>query len=173
MGIVQWLIGHVGGLLGGLLGGSLSGILDGITDHIIVLGLTLFALALGFFAISYLNHRRKMMNNQRMAALIKGLHYAGVSPHVWAKPKHDSREHFMKGVRWLFGSAGLSGALYGYERLEPVADPSDAVRAALLGIIPGALALAHFLCSWFCARQQQSDASTPQRPLYRVARRRF
>ena len=170
MGIVQWLIEH----LGGLLGGGLSGLLDGLTDHIIVIGLTVFALALGFFAISYLNRRKQMMNNERMAALIKGLHYAGVAPHVWAKPAHDSRDHLMKGVRWLFGSLGLSGAMYGYQRLEPVADPSDALRGALIGVIPGALALAHFLCSWICARQQQSPtASTQSRPLYRVARRRF
>jgi hypothetical protein len=179
-GIVSWLTGGIGSLLGG----GLSAILSKLTDNIIVLGLTVFALALGFFAITYLNRRRQMLNQEKMAALIKGLHYAGVRPEVFAKqkPKPDSRDHLMKGIRWLFGSAGLSGALYGYESLHQVVDSTDPLSGALIGIIPGAMALAHFLCSWLCKRTEQSTAGSmtsrpayraASRPVYRTAGRRF
>jgi hypothetical protein len=169
-GIFSWLADH----LGGLFGSGLSGLLDAVTEPLVVLGLTVFALALGFFSLSYLNRRRTLRDQQRMAALIKGLHYAGVSPQALARPKPDPREHAMKGVRWLFGSVGLSSALYGYQTLQPAADPSDALRGAIVGIIPGAIALAHFLCSWICSRQQAAPAPTaPSRQVYRVARRRF
>jgi hypothetical protein len=172
-GIVQWLTDH----LGGLFGNGLSGLLGGLTDNVVVLGLTVFALALGFFAISYLNRRRQLQNQERMAALIKGLHYAGVRPEVFRRPSLNSRDHMMKGVRWLFGSAGLSGTLYTYGRLQPAADPVDALRGALVGLIPGAIALAHFFCSWLCARQPQSNGTTgttvSRRPVYRTAGRRF
>lgn len=160
--------------LGGLLGNGLSSFLDAVTEPIVVLGLTVFALALGFFSISYLNRRRTLRDQQRMAALIKGLHYAGVSPQALVRPKHDPREHTMKGVRWLFGSVGLSSAMYGYQTLQPGADHLDALRSALVGVIPGAIALAHFLCSWICSRGQAPAASAPTaRQFYRVARRRF
>jgi hypothetical protein len=169
-GILSWLTDK----LGGLFGSGLSGLLSAITEPVVVLGLTIFALALGFFSISYLNRRRTINDQQRMAALIKGLHYAGVSPQALNRPKqHDAREHAMKGVRWLFGSVGLSSALYGYQTLQPSADPSEGLRGALVGIIPGAIALAHFLCSWICSRQQTPAAPAPSRPMYRVARRRF
>jgi len=167
-GILSWLTDH----LGGLFGSGLSGLLNSITEPLVVVGLTVFALTLGFFSISYLSRRRTMVNQERMAALIKGLHYAGVSPQALARPKHDPREHAMKGVRWLFGSVGLSSALYGYQSLQPAADPGDALRGALVGIVPGAIALGHFLCSWICSRQQ-TPASGPTRQVYRVARRRF
>jgi hypothetical protein len=169
MGILQWLTDH----LGGLLGGGLSNLLDGITEPLVVLGLTVFALVLGFFSISYLNRRRTIANQQKMAALIKGLHYAGVSPDVLSKPRHDPREHKMKGVRWLAGSVGLSTALYGYGSLQPTADPADALRGALVGIVPAAIALGHFLCSWICSKQPTTTTAVPSRPVYRVARRRF
>jgi hypothetical protein len=169
-GIVSWLTGSIGGLLGG----GLSAILSKLTDNIIVLGLTVFALALGFFAITYLNRRRQMLNQEKMAALIKGLHYAGVPPEVFAKQKRkpDSRDHLMKGIRWLFGSAGLSGALYSYESLHQAADSTGPLSGALIGLIPGAMALAHFLCSWLCKRTEQSTAgSMTSRPAYRSASR--
>jgi hypothetical protein len=169
-GIFSWLADH----LGGLFGSGLSGLLDAVTEPLVVLGLTVFALALGFFSISYLNRRRTLRDQQRMAALIKGLHYAGVSPQALARPKHDPREHTMKGVRWLFGSVGLSSAMYGYQTLQPAADHLDALRSALVGVIPGAMALAHFLCSWICSRGQAPASSAPAaRQVYRVARRRF
>src|SRR3954462_7054100 len=169
-GILSWLTDH----LGGLFGSGLSGLLNSITEPLVVVGLTVFALTLGFFSISYLSRRRTMVNQERMAALIKGLHYAGVSPQALARPKHDPREHAMKGVRWLFGSAGLSSAMYGYQTLQPAADHLDAVRGALVGILPGAMALAHFLCSWICSREQAAPAApATSRQVYRVARRRF
>ena len=168
------ILGSLIDRLGGVFGSGLSGVLDSITEPVVVLGLTVFALALGFFAITYLNRRRTLRDQQRMAALIKGLHYAGVSPQALVRPKHDPREHAMKGVRWLFGSVGLSSALYGYQTLQPAADPNDALRGAMVGIIPGAIALAHFLCSWICSRAQAAPApAAPSRQVYRVARRRF
>ena len=85
----------------------------------------------------------------------------------------NSRDHKMKGVRWLFGAAGVSGTLYTFEKLQPGANAGDALRGAVVGIIPGAMALAHFFCSWLCARQSGSVGMQASRPTYRAASRRF
>jgi hypothetical protein len=57
-GILSWLTEH----LGGLFGSGLSGLLDSVTEPVVVLGLTVFALALGFFSISYLNRPRTIQD---------------------------------------------------------------------------------------------------------------
>jgi hypothetical protein len=158
-----------------LLANLLSGDFTAITENIISLALAAFAVVLGFFGISHLRRRRQTLDHERMAAILKGLHYAGVSRDVFKKPAADSQDHLFRGLRWLFGGAGLSGALYTYGSLEPVADESAAVRGALIGLIPGALGLAHLLFSWFCKRahiQQQQDALS-SRLYYRAAARRY
>jgi TRAP-type uncharacterized transport system fused permease subunit len=144
--------------------------LTGLANNLIGLVLSLFAVSLGFFSIHYLHRRRQMLHQERMATLIKGLHYAGVAREVFAKPpKADSRDHAMKGIRWLFGGLGLSGALYGYESLQPVIDSGEALRGAVVGIIPGAIGLAHLLCSLLCSRRNTREGSPS---LYRAAGRR-
>ena len=119
----------ISGILGGILD-FLTGNLSQLTGNIVALGLTVFALGLGFFAIRYLGRRRQMLHTERMAAMVKGLHYAGVARDVFAKPQTDSRDHLLCGLRWMFGAAGLSGALYGYEQLQAVPDPLNAMRPA-------------------------------------------
>jgi hypothetical protein len=134
--------------MGGILGilDFLLGPLKVLTDNLIVAGLAVFALTLGFFAIHYLGRRRQMLHQERMATLIKGLHYAGVARDVFATPKPDPRDHLLRGLRWLFGGAGLSSALYGYERLQ-TADMSQALTGALAGLVPALIGLAHLLFS--------------------------
>ena len=166
-------------IFGGLfqtLFGNLFGGLQQLTDSLVTIGLALFALALGFFAIAYLHRRRQMLHQERMASLIKGLHYAGVAREVFAKPKRDSRDHVLSGLRWLFGGVGVSGAMYGYETVQPSMDASAAASGALLGLIPAALGLAQLLFSWLCARREKADGSArrflganPQRVQYRPA----
>ena len=159
--------------MNGLLGllGFLLGPLKGLVDNILVLGLTVFALSLGFFAIHFLNRRRQLLHQERMATLIKGLHYAGVARDVFAKPKPDPREHLLRGLRWLFGGAGVSSALYGYERLQPTADMSQALSGALAGLVPVLIGLAHLLFSWICSRHS-TPGMTGTRGLYRTVGRR-
>jgi hypothetical protein len=151
-------------------------LLQQLTTTVVVAGLAIFALALGFFAIHYLNRRRQMLHQERMAALIKGLHYAGIARDVLVKPKPDSRDHMFSGLRWLFGAGAASGAMYGYESLQPVADAGAAMQGALIGIIPAAIGIAHMLFSWLCSRRASSGAASSgpyYRTVYRPAARRY
>ena len=160
-------MGGIGGLLQFLLGP-----LTALTDNLVTAGLAIFALTLGFFAIHYLGRRRQLLHQERMATLIKGLHYAGVARDVFAKPRPDPRDHLLRGLRWLFGGAGLSGALYGYERLQPTADPGQALTGALAGLVPVLIGLAHLLFSWICNRQSMGGMTAGGRGLYRTVGRR-
>src|SRR5581483_10326105 len=142
-----------------------------LTDNIVVIGLSAFALTLGFFSISYLGRRRQLLHQERMAALIKGLHYAGVAKEVFAKPKADPRDHLLRGLRWVFGGVGLSGAAYGYQRiqLQTTPDALSPLIGLLTGLIPTLIALAHRLFSWLTGRRQATSTST--QGAYRVAGR--
>jgi hypothetical protein len=150
----------------------MGNLIEQLTTSIVVAGLAVFAISLGFFAVHYLNRRRQMLHQERMATLIKGLHYAGVARDVF-KPRQESREHLLSGLRWLFGATGVSSAMYGYQTLQPVADAGDAVRGALIGIIPGAIGLAHLLFSFLCSRRRTATPAAPAGTLYRVAARRY
>src|SRR5215831_217858 len=130
--------------------------LSGLADNAIVAGLTVFALALGFFAIRYLSKRRQLQQQLQMAALIKGLHYAGVSRDVFNTKQQDSRDHLLRGLRWLFGAGGVSGAMYAYASLQPAATFIDSIKGALLGLIPGAIGLAHLLFSLICSLKSKA-----------------
>ena len=158
----------------GLLGNLLSGNFSQLTENIVTLALSAFAVILGFFSIAHLRRRRQTLDHERMAAILKGLHYAGVSRDVFKKQTADSQDHLLRGLRWLFGGVGVSGALYTYGSIEPVADTGAAVRGALIGLIPGAMGLAHLLFSWFCKRahNKQQDALS-SRMVYRAAARRY
>jgi hypothetical protein len=147
--------------------------LTGLTDNILVIGLAVFALALGFFAIRYLGRRRQSQQQERMAALIKGLHYAGVSRDVFTARRHDAQEHLLRGLRWLFGAGGVSGAMYGYAAMQPANAFTDAVKGVFLGLIPAAIGLAHLLFSFICSlRNRTPSVRTPVTGAYRAAGRR-
>jgi hypothetical protein len=148
----------------------LSDLVQQLTSSIVVGGLAAFALALGFFAIHFLNQRRKLLHQERMASLIKGLHYAGIARDVLVKPKPDARDHLLCGMRWLFGATAASAAMYGYESLQPVADAGAAMQGALVGLIPAAIGLAHLLFSWLSNRRKKA-ATAVAGPYYRVAYR--
>ena len=161
------------GILSGLLG-KLGLNLSSITENIVVIGLAAFALTLGVFAIRYLSRRRQTLDQQRMAALIKGLHYAGVSRDVFVRPKHDAQDHLLRGLRWLFGAGGISGAMYAYASMQPASAFGDALKGVLLGIIPGAIGLAHLLSSWICAwRNKVATRTSAAQGYYRAAGRRY
>jgi hypothetical protein len=162
----------MGDFLNGVLG-KLGINLTGLADQILVVGLTVFALAMGFFSLRFLGRRRQMLDQERMAALIKGLHYAGVSRDVFNKPKQDAHDHLLRGLRWLFGAGGISGAFYGYAALQPANAVTDWLRGALLGIIPAAIGLAHLLFSWICAGRSKAAEQTQVRGYYRTAGRRY
>jgi hypothetical protein len=155
----------------------MTNFIEQLATSFVVGGLALFALTLGFFAIHYLNRRRQMLHQERMASLIKGLHFAGVAHDVFAKPpKREARDHLLSGLRWLFGATGVSGAMYGYQTMQPVADAGSAVSAALIGLIPGAIGLAHLLFSLICSRRRPTLPIATGAGPYRVARaagRRF
>ena len=148
-----------------LLGGNL---LSQLTDSLILIGLALFAISLGFFAIHYLHRRRQMLHQERMATLIKGLHYAGVAQQVFAHPRRKpSADHVTSGVRWLAGGAGVAAALYGYQALQPTVDSVASTSNALIGLIPAALGIAHLLLAWISSWRQKQPAAAP------FANRRF
>ena len=136
-----------------------------LTNNFVVVAATLIALGLGGFSISYLSKRRQMLHQERMATLVKGLHYAGVAKDIFTKPTATARDHILRGLRWLFGAAGLSAALYGYMTMQPSADPVNAARGALAGVVPGSIGLAHLLFSAFARNRQRP--TFPTRTLYR------
>ena len=144
-----------------------------LTANLVVAALSLFAVSLGFFSIHFLPKRRQMLHQERMASLIKGLHYAGVARDVFAKPKADSRDHLLRGLRWLLGAGGLSGTLYGFNALQPSGDSTNALRDALLGILPAAIGLAHLLFAWICSRRNRNSVPAIPGVGYRSVVRRY
>ncbi len=146
-----------------------------ITTNFVVGGLALFAISLGFFSINYLNRRRQMLHQERMASLIKGLHYAGVARDVFGKaaPKAESRQYLFSGVRWLAAAAGISTAAYGYETMQPVADAGAGAINALVGLIPAVIGLVQLLFSWITRKKAAAAAPAGAGPVYRVAVRRY
>jgi hypothetical protein len=169
-GILDFVTGLVSGI-GGLFGGGLGQLLNQLTENLVTIGLLAFAIGLGVFAITYLNRRRQTMDQQRFAAIIKGLHRSGLAQEVLTQPAQDPRDHLLRGLRWLFGAAGLSSAMYGYESMQPAVAPDAALSGALIGLIPGALGLAHLLFSWLSSRRSRPAASMRPNGLYRAAAR--
>jgi len=143
----------------------MSQLIQQLTDNFVVVAVALNALALGLFSINYLSKRRQMLHQERMATLVKGLHYAGVAKDIFSKPAADSRDHALRGLRWLFGAAGLSLALWAYASMQPAADPTEPVRAALAGVVPGSIGLAHLLFSAISRNRQRPHF--PTRAFYR------
>ena len=41
--------------------------------------------------------------------------------------------------------------MYGYAEMQPANAVTDALKGVLLGIIPGAIGIAHLVFSWICA----------------------
>jgi hypothetical protein len=144
-----------------------------ITENIITLVLTLFATVLGFFSVFYLKRRRTTLDHQRMAAILKGLHYAGVRGNVFKKAPADAHDHLLSGMRWLFTGLGVSGALYTYGSVEPVADTAEAVRGALIGVVPAAVGIAHLLFSMVLRKRDRNQDPFPSRLAYRPVSRRY
>ena len=168
------MLGGILEFLGGLLGGLFNFDFSAITENIVTLLLTLFASILGLFSIHYLRRRRETLDHERMAAIIKGLHYAGVTRDVFKKPAADSTEHLLRGLRWLFAGLGVSGALYAYGTIEPVvAESGEAARGALIGLLPGAIGTAHLCFSAVCRRRERKQEAQPSRMVYRAAARRY
>jgi len=157
----------------GLLGSLFHFDFSAITENVVTLVLALFASVLGLFSMFYLKRRRQTLDHERMAAIVKGLHYAGVTRDVFKKPPTDSHDHLMRGLRWLFGGLGVSGALYTYGSVEPVADGGEAIRGALVGLIPGAIGIANLVCAWLCRRKESNQDPFPSRMDYRAVARRY
>jgi hypothetical protein len=141
------------------------------TDNFVVAAVALIAVGLGFFSINYLSKRRQMLHQERMASLVKGLHYAGVAQQIFSKPQSGARDHILRGLRWLFGGAGISGALLGYTATQPYTTHSDVVRSALVGVVPGAIGLAHLLFSLICRSKCSNNKNNLPRVMYRAAGR--
>jgi len=151
--------------------------LQQLTNNVLVLGLALFAIVLGFFSLIYLNKRRKMLHRERMAALIKGLHYAGVAQDVFGKAKPGVTNHLLSGLRWLLGAIGLGGALGGFTFMQPGGTLFEAGRSALAAAVPAAIGLAHLTFYWLSGRKKATATVRPASrpgfymPTYRPAPR--
>src|SRR5215510_2153871 len=126
------------------------------TNSFVTIAMALVALGLGAFSILYLNKRRQLLHKERMASLIKGLHYAGVAQDIFGKTKQKQPKkpcnHLLCGLRWLLGAIGLAGAVYGYIALRPGTTVIEAIRGALTGAIPAAIGLAHIIFHWLTGR---------------------
>ncbi|PYX92149.1 MAG: hypothetical protein DMG67_07805 [Acidobacteria bacterium] len=146
------------------------------TNNFVAIAMTLIALGLGLFSILYLNKRRQLLHKERMASLIKGLHYAGVAQEIFGKTKPKQPcNHLLCGLRWLLGAVGLASAVYGYIALQPGTTVNDAIRGALTGAIPAAIGLAHLIFNWLTGRAKLPVPNLPigyrpglyYRPAYR------
>jgi hypothetical protein len=153
-------------------------LLQGLTNNVLALGLGVFAIGLGFFSLIYLNKRRKMLHRERMASLIKGLHYAGVAGEIFGKPKSDIRDHLLRGLRWILGGLGLAGALCGYSMMQPGGTAVEAGRNALAAAVPTSIGLAHLIYYWMSGKQKTPAAvrvayrpGMYYRPTYRPGQR--
>jgi hypothetical protein len=135
----------------------MSQLVQQLVENFVVVAVALIALGLGWFSINYLGKRRQMLHQERMATLVKSLHYAGVGKEIFSKPTTASRDHALRGLRWLFGAAGLSAALYASTWMEPSFDPAAPTRAALAGIIPFLIGIAHLLFSFFTRSKPTPD----------------
>jgi hypothetical protein len=91
----------------------MSQLVQQLTDNFVVLAAALIALGLGRFSINYLSKRRQMLHQERMATLVKGLHYAAVAKDIFSKPTADWLGHALRDLHWILGGAGFSFALYG------------------------------------------------------------
>lgn len=141
--------------------------LQQFTNNFLALGLGVFAVGLGFFSIIYLSKRRNMLHRERMASLIKGLHYAGVAHDIFGKAKTDPRSHLLSGLRWVLGALGLGGALCGFTMMQPSGNAIEAGRNALAASIPASIGLAHLLFYWISGRQKPAaKAPLAYRPVY-------
>ncbi|MNC98534.1 hypothetical protein D3C83_165260 [compost metagenome] len=76
-------------------------------------------------------------------------------------------------MRWLFTGLGVSGALYTYGSVEPVADAGEAVRGAMIGVVPAAVGIAHLIFSRVCRRRELHQDPFPSRLAYRPVSRRY
>ena len=163
------MLGSILEILGGLLHFDFSV----LTENIITLVLTLFGAVLGFFSIYYLGRRRKTLDHERLAAIVKGMHRAGISRDAFRKAPASSHDHLLTGLRWLFTGMGVSAALYTYGSIEPVVDAGESVRGALIGVVPGAIGIAHLLCAFVCRRKERNQDPFPSRMAYRAVSRRY
>jgi len=123
----------------------LSQLLQNFPDNFVTAAIALIAVALGFFSVNYLSKRRTMLHQERMASLIKGLHYAGVAQQIFNQPKSTAKEYLIRGLKWLFGGLGLAGTLFGFTSMQPTANHAEAAQVALAGIVPASIGIAHFV----------------------------
>jgi len=163
------MLGSILELLGGLFNFNFSV----LTENIVTLVLTLFGAVFGFFSVYYLGRRRKTLDHERLAAIVKGLHRAGISREALRKKPADSRDHLLTGMRWLFTGLGVSGALYTYGSIEPVADAGSAVRGAMIGVVPAAVGIAHLIFAMASRRRERNQDPFPSRMAYRPVSRRY
>jgi len=146
----------------------LSQLLQNFPDNFVTAAIALIAVALGFFSVNYLSKRRTMLHQERMASLIKGLHYAGVAQQIFNQPKSTAKEYLIRGLKWLFGGLGLAGTLFGFTSMQPTANHAEAAQVALAGIVPASIGVAHFV-SAAISRQR----SNVPRVFARAAGRRY
>jgi hypothetical protein len=132
--------------------------LQQFTNNFTALGATGIILLLGFLSLAYLSKRRTMLHRERMASLIKALHYAGVAQDVFGQTKTDVRGHLLSGLRWILGALGLAGALCGYTATQP-ASLLDMGRVALIGAVPASIGLAHFIFYGLSRRQKPAPVA--------------
>ncbi len=151
-------------------------ILQQFTGNIVVIVMAVIALVLGIFSVSYLNKRRQMLHQERMATLIKGLHYAGVAKDIFSKPStapvtttatSTAKKYLIKGLQWLLGALGIAGAAFGVGTLQLGQSPVQASHMAIVGVVPAAISISHFISS-FLTRKKKPTAIVPVRRYYRV-----
>ena len=86
-----------------------------------------------------------MLHQERMATLIKGLHYAGVAQQIFHQSKKTAKDYLISGLKWLFGGLGLAGTLFGAAATHPATTLTDAARMALAGVVPASIGISHFV----------------------------
>ena len=153
----------------------LQQLLGNFTNSFVTIAMAVVVLGLGAFSLFYLNKRRQLLHKERMASLIKGLHYAGVAQEIFGKtktklpkpPKPPKKpcNHLLCGLRWLLGGLGLAGAVFGYLALQPGSMIVTAVRGALTGAIPAAIGLAHLIYNWLSGKTKLPIPNLPTLPI--------
>lgn len=144
----------------------IQSLIQHVTSNATIALPSVVAAVIGLLVLRQLSQRRQMLHQERMASLIRGLHYAGVAKNIFSAQQPQSRDFLMKALRWLLGGSGLAAAIYLWMTMQPGVDKTTAAHAAAVGaMVPGGIGLSHLIGAWV---HRPKKPTYPTRMYYRA-----